>query len=181
MRRYIPIPQLEPKHINRIFARIRFDPSGCWMWTGEVTKWGYAQVVIRRQRYKVHRVLYHLCVGPIPERMGLDHLCHDKTQCFGGNTCPHRRCVNPDHLEPVTQLINTQRGVQAESRKQTCPNGHAYDCIEAGTRRCMKCRNENRRASYYRRRTDLLEAKRRHYALHRDEILTHRRQVRCQT
>lgn len=36
-------------------------------------------------------------VGPIPEGLHLDHLCRV------------RRCVNPAHLEPVTQAENNYR------------------------------------------------------------------------
>lgn len=45
-----------------------------------------------------HRAMYEQVIGPIPEGMDLDHLCRQP------------RCINPDHLEPVTRAKNLQRG-----------------------------------------------------------------------
>jgi hypothetical protein len=42
-----------------------------------------------------------LAHGPIPEGLQLDHLCRN------------RACVNPDHVQPVTNAVNTQRGKSA--------------------------------------------------------------------
>lgn len=50
---------------------------------------------------------------PIPDDLQIDHLCHtDDPGCLGGNDCPHRRCVNPAHLEPVTPQGNSLRGTR---------------------------------------------------------------------
>lgn len=40
--------------------------------------------------------------GPVPEGCELDHLCRV------------RACVREDHLEPVTRLVNIERGVAAK-------------------------------------------------------------------
>jgi hypothetical protein len=45
-----------------------------------------------------HRFAYLEFVGPIPDGLVLDHLCRNK------------KCVNPDHLEPVTNAENLRRG-----------------------------------------------------------------------
>jgi len=45
----------------------------------------------------MHRWYYEQHKGPIPEGLQLDHLCGV------------RPCLNPDHLEPVTQTENILR------------------------------------------------------------------------
>lgn len=76
--------------------RSRIKRSGeCWLWTGGHS-W-YGAIRIGRKVLRVHRVVYELLVGPIPAGLVLDHLCENKL------------CVNPDHLEPVTQSENMRR------------------------------------------------------------------------
>lgn len=97
----------------QFMKRVEVQPDGCWRWTG-------ATGGARNHLYGVangttaHRVAYEFFVGPIPTGMVLDHLCR--------NTM----CVNPEHLEPVTQRENLERG-QGRSRASThCKNGHEY-------------------------------------------------------
>lgn len=89
----------------------------CWNWTAGCYHNGYGQV-----RYEdagvgrtVHRVVYKLLGHVVPDGFELDHLCRN------------RRCANPQHLEPVTQLENIMRGVgpgAKNGRKQKCDKGH---------------------------------------------------------
>lgn len=89
--------------------------DGCWEWTASLNEHGYGRIGVGSDRWEVaHRVLYEEMVGPIPEGLRLDHLCHneafDRGACAGGITCLHRRCVRPDHLQPTTQTLNCSRG-----------------------------------------------------------------------
>lgn len=82
----------------------------CWYWTGTVTKNGYGEVNWDRKKQGAHRVAYKLFVGSIPAQMQIDHLCHTASpNCPGNQYCPHRRCVKPEHLEPVTPGENNDR------------------------------------------------------------------------
>lgn len=73
------------------------SPEGCWPWLGHRMPRGYGQVRVGTTHWLAHRVAYTLTFGPIPKGMVLDHLCR--------NTW----CVNPDHLEVVTQRENLRR------------------------------------------------------------------------
>lgn len=87
----------------------RVDKSGdCWLWTGALNPCGYGIV----GHGTAHRFSWLLTGQAIPEGTELDHLCHSRDlNCNDGNRCVHRRCVNPDHLEPVSHHENVMRGV----------------------------------------------------------------------
>lgn len=124
------------------------------MWTGGVTNGGYGQWMTGGRRTKAHRWAYELMVGPIPDGLVVDHTCHNAdAECPGGDGCLHRRCVNPDHLEPVTTWANTMRSDRTpgamNAAKTHCPKGHPYDVIESvgggkRGRRCTLCRRAER-------------------------------------
>ena len=87
---------------RRIMQRVMFIDTGyitpCWSVQGWNTGNGYAKIRVNGRGLVVHRVLYKLLIGDVPDELLLDHLCK------------HRPCANPLHLEPVTDKVNTQRG-----------------------------------------------------------------------
>lgn len=103
------LPKVIRKHIT---------VSGeCWNWDsldyggyGRVTSAGHSQIA--------HRAVWQILRGEVPEGLQLDHLCRN------------RRCVNPDHLEPVTGVVNLRRSpITVNSinlAKTECPSGHPY-------------------------------------------------------
>lgn len=90
-----------PPATDAFWAKVDKDgPGGCWLWTGYTSPRGYGDTGrygLSRTRL-AHRIAYELTLGRIPEGMQLDHLCRV------------RRCVNPEHLEPVTPRENIARG-----------------------------------------------------------------------
>jgi hypothetical protein len=121
----------------------KVEPTGfCWNWTKHVDEDGYGYFRKGGKAVRVHRWSYENLVGPIPDGLVLDHLCRN------------RRCVNPDHLEPVTRRENTLRGytlAAAQVKRTHCPNNHEYTPANTikngdGKRRCRTCKNIQRRA-----------------------------------
>jgi hypothetical protein len=109
----------------------------CVEWRGAVTSAGYGSVADGKgSSLLAHRVAYEQVFGPIPAGMTLDHLCRN------------RRCVNPDHLEPVTNRENILRGTSpsaVHARKTHCPKGHSYSAENTytkprGSRECRTCK-----------------------------------------
>lgn len=85
---------------ERIQEKLIPEPNtGCWLYMGS---WdsanGYGKISWGGRHSMLHRVVYELTVGPIPEGLILDHQCRV------------RACCNPAHLEPVTVQVNTERG-----------------------------------------------------------------------
>ena len=121
-------------------------PSGCWLWTGATTDVGYARFNISDKWVLGHRWAWMQIHGEIPSSQHLDHLCHtNDLTCRLGNACPHRRCVNPDHLERVTPKENAQRGRNAFGTH--CLKGHDLAIVgiyvyPSGPRQCRACRRE---------------------------------------
>lgn len=122
--------------------------DGCWLWRATRVWSGYGRFwQPDGSRVYAHRWAYEQMVGPIPEGLQLDHTCHNADlSCPGGVTCPHRACVNPRHLEPVTALVNIMRGrtiAAAHSAQTHCKRGHEFTpentYLWRGGRSCRTC------------------------------------------
>jgi hypothetical protein len=119
----------------------------CWLWTGVIHPRGYGQMKIKAASHRVHQVAYEVWVGPIPEGLVIDHVCHNRDlSCPRGPKCMHRRCYNPAHLEAVPSAENSRR---AKRKLTHCPKGHPYDELNTRLNRgygvCRTCSNEKSR------------------------------------
>lgn len=73
------------------------DADGCWLWTGCVDTCGYGRFFLEGKSRAAHRISYQLHRGLVPDGLVLDHLCRI------------RSCVNPWHMEAVSQRENVLR------------------------------------------------------------------------
>jgi len=142
------VPTLLPLP-DRFWSKVagRADPAGCWTWVAGKFPKGYGVFRIDGKSKSVHRLSYESMVGPIPAGLSIDHLCRN------------RACVNPAHLEAVTNRVNVLRGVSyiaACAKKTHCPQGHPYAGenlhVYQGRRYCRACHKVHARAHDARRR-----------------------------
>lgn len=153
----------EPKrYAARFEAKVRRTDT-CWIWAGSIDAYGYGKLTGNGRDIKAHRLAHELFIGTIPDGLHVDHLCHNADEdCVGGDSCQHRRCVNPAHLEAVTPQVNVLRGktvAAAAARKTHCPKGHPYDEANTvvqrdGARRCRTCRQATERRRNSKRNRD---------------------------
>lgn len=88
-----------------IAARIVVNPeTGCWEWQHGLLGSApdrYGQTMWDGRQQPIHRVVYKLLAGAIPDGHDLDHV-YD----WG---CRAHSCCWPAHLEPVTRAENSRR------------------------------------------------------------------------
>lgn len=132
------LPPLEPK----VYYIVADD--GCWVWQSADNGTGYGVKWANGRQGVAHRWMYEKLVGPIPEGLQLDHLCRN------------RKCVNPEHLEPVTNRENGLRGTSPaakNARKTHCLRGHPFDEVNTywepsrAGRACRECKRQQQRAA----------------------------------
>lgn len=115
-------PLYNQKRIPDYMKKVKKLENGCWEWKGHINPTGYGVGSYKRKIMGIHRLFYILFVSEIPKGLVIDHLCRKKN------------CVNPNHLEAVTQNENLARcgwgGKNWQSQKIKCPRGHEYTLIQ---------------------------------------------------
>ncbi len=110
------------------------DFEHCWLWMAGKDPKGYGMFYVAAgQMVRAHRWAYEDLRAEIPAGLVIDHLCRTPA------------CVNPWHLEPVTDRINVLRGFGPGARalrRSECLRGHRYaetGVIRSGRRVCREC------------------------------------------
>lgn len=119
-----------PVQFKPLYERYEIKPDGCWQWTGnKTTAHGYGVFLVNGRKFRAHRYFYEFFNSTrIPPDMVIDHLCQNPG------------CVNPQHMEVVTQGVNARRGTM----KTECMRGHPYSgdnlyITPDGTKKCRAC------------------------------------------
>lgn len=121
--------------------------TGCWWWVGAVDAEGYGHVTINGKTQRAHRAVLVAVGRPVPRNLTTDHLCRN------------RSCVNPAHLEAVSNKDNVLRGAgpTAQNARSThCTRGHSdWRVIRNGPRKgkrvCRRCATARVVAAYHRK------------------------------
>lgn len=130
--------------------------TGCWLWLQSTGSHGYGQTFMNGKVTVAHRVSYEAYKGKIPIDLVIDHKCRN------------RICINPEHLEPVTDAENLRRGDHTAHRVYLdalrasithCPKGHdmsLHGRIKPSTNRryCSKCNSAQGLRRYHERKKE---------------------------
>lgn len=109
--------------------------NGCIDWTRAKGRFGYGVIRVSGKIREAYRVAYEFYRGPVPTGLVLDHLCRNPA------------CINPDHLETVTQAENIRRGMLPNNlihKSGRCSHGHEMSggnlhVSPKGVRVCRAC------------------------------------------
>lgn len=113
--------QRKPTLLQKLMARIEIRRDGCWIWTGVVANTGYGHWHVDGRIHGVHRLMYELHHGPIPDGLLVCHRCDVRACCnpahlFLGTARDNARdCADkgrtvkrPGELHPMAQLTDEQ-------------------------------------------------------------------------
>ena len=130
---------------DRFHSKVSVDEfTGCWEWVAgrHDARGGYGAYWTDGSMQYAHRVSYEAEHGMVPDGLQIDHLCRNPP------------CVNPAHLEAVTQGENVRRGSSGRHMavRTHCGRGHAFSGANLynmpGRRGCRKCLAENNKKWY---------------------------------
>lgn len=139
--RPLAVTDISPSICAKLDSLTRVAESGCWEWIGVKNPDGYGTLRDGQHQHLAHRLSYvRHKAGFTEDAPFVDHLCRV------------RSCINPEHLEAVSNRENALRGESPGvrlAREGTCARGHSthdHGAIDSrGRAYCRICRSEYRR------------------------------------
>lgn len=103
---------------SRLAGRTERLESGCLVWTGLTSHWGYGRIVYKGQHWHTHRLVYAEAHGPLRD---------DQIVC---HKCDNPPCIEIGHLFLGTHQTNAEdkvsKGRHPSQGKTHCNHGHEY-------------------------------------------------------
>lgn len=88
----------EPSDIRRFMGKVKLSSDcECWMWKGHCDDKGYGQFRYKHRAYWAHRISFAIFRRPLIPSLTVEHKCRNPS------------CVNPWHLELLTNQENVDR------------------------------------------------------------------------
>jgi len=120
---------------NPLIGKYVVLANGCWQWQRAITSRGYGSVGYQGRIWSAHRLSYELHKGHVPAGCEVHHKCHN------------RLCVNPEHLEALSEPEHARANKAIITH---CPHGHPYTesntiINSRGQRSCRTCQNNHMR------------------------------------
>jgi len=104
----VPLEQYKQQRLEYFLSNTITTESGCMEWQGYINKYGYGRKQFLKKTEHLHRIIWKLTKGEIPNELFVLH------------SCDNRKCINIDHLFLGTNLDNIQdmvsKGRQSEWR-----------------------------------------------------------------
>lgn len=101
----LPLDEYKKERLSFIFSKTILKKSGCIEWKGCVNSSGYGVLNFLGKMDYIHRIVYKLIIGEIPEEFQILH------------KCDNRPCINPNHLflgthqDNMDDMISKRRNI----------------------------------------------------------------------
>lgn len=121
---------IRAKTLEEKFLALVDKQDDHWIWKGSVKENGCV-MRHRGKNYKARRVSFGLEFGEVPDGY------------FVFSKCDNEKCVNPHHLDVMTQSLHTQIHNKKMRENPVCKAGHEFSKFgseeKSGRRKCLEC------------------------------------------